>query len=303
MNFLDYDATITDDYLCTDTERQQLKNFLDDGYLVVPPDDNFIKKIEQARDYYFEFKKKNQSITTSIQDEQGCLRRVVNLHCKGSPFAELFTSNPSLSFLDCLFQEATLYTSLVFEKGSLQDIHRDTPYFWTNPSYSYVGVWVALEDTDADNGPLRVVKGAHKLPELDRRAIASKYYPDGAEINPYSDELWLEYQGQLQEQYRGIGLEEKELHVPKGSTIIWHPQLPHGGTPIVDENRTRLSIAMHVTPPDLAVYHQDIFFGDGNADVPSREVRNYKYIDGRRYIGHETISLGHEVNYKLKEIA
>jgi phytanoyl-CoA hydroxylase len=300
MNWLDYGATLTDDALIDSQVKEYLTFFLENGYVVIPGNTDFLEKISRATTCFYKFKENNRAITKPIQDDNGFLRRIVNLHCYNTEIVELFTENPSLSFLDYLMGEATLYTSLTFEKGSGQDIHRDTPYFWTSPPYQYVGMWVALEDTDKENGPLRVVKGGHKLPELDLESIASKFYDSMSDINPYSDELWLEYQTQLQTQYQAAGLTEQEVHVPKGSTIIWHPQLPHGGSPIVNDNRTRLSMAMHITPPNVAVYHQDVFFSQ--KIVPSKKEIFYKFDKNRRYIAHDTISFGHLKDYRFKDI-
>lgn len=224
----------------------------------------------------------------------------MNLHCALPELAALFTCNPALPFLDLLLGEATLYTSLFYEKGSAQDIHRDTPYFWTNPGYRFLGVWVALEDTDAENGPLVAVPGAHKIAEPDRAMIAHKFFDDLDTISPYSDALWMEYQSQVQQQYTSEGLAPIELHVAKGSTIIWHPQLPHGGKTILDEHRTRKSIAMHITPPNTAVYHQDIFFSQKN--VPAQQIFHYIPNHGRRYIGHDQVSMAHKENFTAKEL-
>ena len=72
--------------------------------------------------------------------------------------------------------ETALYTSLLFERGSQQKLHRDSPLFVTRPEGCYLGVWAALEDTDGENGPLLVVPGSHRLPPLDLHAMASELY-------------------------------------------------------------------------------------------------------------------------------
>jgi ectoine hydroxylase-related dioxygenase (phytanoyl-CoA dioxygenase family) len=93
-----------------------------------------------------------------------------------------------------VFEKRTcLHSSLFFEVGSAQDIHRDIPLFWTNPANSYFGTWLALEDTDADNGPLLVVKGSHKLPLLDRAKITSEVYSNFNDIKDIDDDLWNIY--------------------------------------------------------------------------------------------------------------
>lgn len=41
----------------------------------------------------------------------------------------------------------------------------------TKPEMYYLGVWVALEDANEQNGALNVMRSGHKIPEPDRRAI------------------------------------------------------------------------------------------------------------------------------------
>lgn len=286
--------------ITSEVQRLLVSQFLNDGFIVVPPTDDFLECVAEADSSFQRFKQKNASITKPAEDESGALRRIVNLHCAYPEMAGLFCKNPALSFLDILLGEATLYTSLFFEKGSSQDIHRDTPYFWTSPGYSYLGVWVALENTDKDNGPLRVVRGGNKIPELDRDKIWKEFFNSVDDIDPYSMDLWNKYQNLLVETYSNLGLAAEEVHVEKGSTIIWHPQTPHGGSVILDSNRTRKSIAMHVTAPNKPVFHQDKFFT--NAQVPDYQEFSYDSICGRRFIQHGVVSFGHKADYPISEI-
>lgn len=98
------------------------------------------------------------------------LFRVINLHLILPALRNLFSfsSKIALDLTDCHFKEkSTVYTSLYFETGSQQPLHRDTPYFHTTPPYRYMGFWIALEDTDLNNGCLNVVPRSHKIPEVD----------------------------------------------------------------------------------------------------------------------------------------
>ncbi len=164
---------------------------------------------------------------------------------------DLFRCNElALAVQDYLFEgETAPYTSLYYERGSAQDIHRDTPYFATKPEYRYFGTWVGVvEEIDADaNGPLSVVRYGHRIPEFDRELIARRIFPDLAAIDPASGELFSAYQTELNQAWRERGLVQETLCVRKGDTIIWHPQTPHGGAEIRDLARTRHSIVMHTT--------------------------------------------------------
>jgi hypothetical protein len=281
--------------------KKHILEILEDGFTIIPADSKLLNIIDNAVKEFYEFKTNNSDIVKKYENENGYLHRIVNLHMKLDSLGDLFEfSTDSLSVLDFFLNETIIYTSLFFERGSEQDLHRDTPYFCTMPEYQYMGFWIALEDTDENNGSLKVVRGAHKLPELDRLKIVKKFYEDFEEINPYDMRLWLEYHEQLKEQYTNAGLKEEEVHFKKGDAVIWHPQTPHGAAKILKPENTRLSFVMHVTPPDVPVYKQDVFFT--YKDVSDKANWNYDIVNKRKYIKHEQISFAHIDNYNLNEL-
>jgi hypothetical protein len=48
-------------------------------------------------------------------------------------------------------RRATLYSSIFYETGSQQSLHRDTPVFTTRPEYLYFGNTVYLEPAGEEN--------------------------------------------------------------------------------------------------------------------------------------------------------
>jgi phytanoyl-CoA hydroxylase len=239
---------------------------------------------DDVREGFIAFSQSNQEIFVPNEDEYGHYGRIINLHVVYQMLFELFQKNQlALAVQDYLFgAETVLYTSLFYKRGSAQPIHRDSPYFTTRPEYHYFGVWAALEDSDADNGPLAVVKRGHLIPEFDREEIARRYCGDLDNIDSASSELWSAYQEELARECERRGLRTETLCVRKGDTIIWHPQAPHGGAPIRDIRRTRFSLVMHTTPIGVPVYHQDVFF---NPSKPVSNVAPWGYLTrgGRRY--------------------
>jgi len=127
--------------------------------VVVLADESFLKDIDNSAEEFYKFKDVNKNIVKKLEDENGDLYRVANLHEKNTKL---------LNFLDHYLGEGTIYTSLFFESDSGQNSHRDTPYFYTKPECKHYGFWVTLEDTNSQNYILRVAKGAHKLPMFDR---------------------------------------------------------------------------------------------------------------------------------------
>jgi phytanoyl-CoA hydroxylase len=269
---------------------------LNNGYTVIR-DSVSIDLIDKFLLDYQDLKKTVLDGYKKDLDSEDCIdgkyRRLVNLHLKVPSLRPLFSKNKALTTTDYFFGEpTTLYTSLYFEIGSSQDLHRDTPYFWTNPGYAYFGVWLALEDVDQENGALEVIPGSHKLiDEIDFSGEIGRIELDkqGA-INPNSPELWTAYQKRVFEKCEEAGLSKKIVSVKKGETLIWHPQLMHGGSSIINPSKSRNSLVMHVTPKNFMVYSQDKYF-DPSLDglIPSKD-RTINYIESdERFIRDQNL--------------
>lgn len=249
---------------------------------------------------------RNQSIFGRHLDADGHYPRIINLHLLHKPLLRLFTENRlALAIQDAFFDApSSVYTSLYYERGSAQAVHRDTPYFTTKPEYRYLGVWVALEDADESNGCLQVVRRGHLLPELDREAIALGRYQTLEQVPRGSpageDYLWDEYQAKVAEGCVAQGLKPERVEAQAGDVIIWHPQLPHGGSRIQDFSRTRHSFVMHVTPVGTPVYQQDVFFNP-RKNVSDRAKWAYGKFGDRKYVDGHVIDIGHRESRDLKE--
>lgn len=281
--------------------KNHIKEIEESGFTVIPSNKDYLELIDCVLNKFYEFKNKNKDIVKKFQCKNGYLKRIVNLHEKIYELQLLFEKNIiALNVLDYYFINTVIYTSLFFEKSSEQDMHRDTPYFCTKPEYKYMGFWIALEDTNEFNGTLKVVRGDHNLPELDRIEIAKMFYDDINKINPYDIRLWEEYQKRLKVQYENAGLNEEVIFLKKGDTVIWHAQTPHGAVNIKDQSKTRLSFVMHVTPKYTPVYQQDIFFSKKNTLLQPKW--NHSKIKQREYINHNNISFEHKESFKLDEI-
>jgi len=237
-----------------------------------------------------------------LRDENGHLPRIINLHVAVKSLFDLFKTNRLAFDVQTLMFEAEpcLYTSLFFQRGSSQTIHRDTPAFSTKPEYYYLGVWVALEDVDERNGPLSVIRGAHLLPEIDRVSIALRRFEDLEKLPSLDQELWDDYQGEVARTCEQQGLRVERVLVEKGDTIIWHPHLPHGGAPILDPSRTRNSFVIHTTPLGVPVYHENAFFNPTN-ELPTA-APEYDQIDNYYLVHHDAIDIGHQLVVNLREL-
>jgi ectoine hydroxylase-related dioxygenase (phytanoyl-CoA dioxygenase family) len=85
-----------------------------------------------------------------------------------SPIIKDVTYTPKLlSILNFLLgKEVVPFQTLNFIKGSNQRSHSDSIHMTTYPLGYLIAVWIALEDTNENNGPLFYYHGSHKLPYL-----------------------------------------------------------------------------------------------------------------------------------------
>ena len=227
----------------------------------------------------------NKEYAESRRLPDGHFPRFVNFHSISDPVLDLFAENrAALELQDLVFgARAALYTSLFYERGSAQDIHRDVPYFCTYPRDLYLGVWVALEAATLTNGPLMMIPGGHAVANVDPVEVATKHFGGKLPVSvpPIDDGLWVAYQSRVTEECFARGLNRVVAPLEAGDTLIWHPLLPHGGSPIVDARLTRFSVVFHTTPENVPVYQGDVFFSGRYPDRPDRPRWAYRRYKGR----------------------
>lgn len=125
--------------------------------------------------------------------------------------------------------------SLNFEFGSQQDYHFDTFYMPSPTPNKMVASWIALEDATELNGPLTYYPGSHKIPPYKFSNGTTIIIPEEMpRFNAYMDQ-------QISER----GLQPETLLANKGDVLIWHSQLFHGGSEILDKSKTRKSLVTH----------------------------------------------------------
>ena len=247
------------------------------------------------------WKRSNEGQLRVALDTMGRLPRVVNLHTKIHELLSLIGDARLLRTLDAYFSsEASVYTSLYFEKGTSQPIHRDIPYFWTCPGNQYLGVWVALEDSHEQNGALVGVPGGHRLDDEFRVTLADELGIAAGEITEVDPRLWEAYQSRIQALIHGADLTRRQICVKAGDIVVWHPLFPHGGGPVLDKQATRHSMVFHVTPYGVPVYRANVYFNPEKLVNPAQS-RPYEVAsNGRRFletsfsVGHGEFSLDYE---------
>lgn len=231
-------ASLEDDWL-----RGHMQRLSEDGYTLLEA--NIPGEVcDQIRTDFQAFCEQEPR-HNQFQDQAGLHSRLCNFHLESESARRVGFDPNVLRVLDCAFDRRTaVISSLLFERGSAQRIHRDGPFFYTNPPNLFFGVWTALEDIEAGSGELLYFRGGHR--------VAARKSRRG-----YN---WGEYCEDVSEECRRRNLPLEPGMFRKGDTLIWHPELPHGGGERKLTDRTRWSLVFHYLPENTPIAGIDSFF-------------------------------------------
>jgi ectoine hydroxylase len=224
--------------------QQQLLSWSDNGYLIL-------------KNYF------NDSITGSINSEIDKLVRqnkIEPTHDNKLMFANHISETirkithekslvDILSFI--LDKEVVPFQTINFIYGSNQRAHSDSIHMTTYPLGYLIAVWIALENTNTDNGPLFYYPGSHRLPYLLNNDFNAGETPLTLGKKDYRD-----YEDRLEDVIREKNLERKTFMANKGDVFIWHANLVHGGMPVKNTALTRKSMVLHYFAKNVIKYHE-----------------------------------------------
>jgi hypothetical protein len=131
------------------------------------------------------------------------------------------------------------------------------------------GVWTALEDVDLRNGPLHYYQASHKLPRFDMHDIGIS--TEGS----VGYEKYHHYEDFVEELMKAQRGERVELQMQRGQALIWSANLFHGGSPITDNGRTRLSQVTHYYF-DRCIYYTPLFSDLGLGRIATRQIHDMR---------------------------
>lgn len=196
---------------------------------------------------------------------------------------EIATDERILNLLQVLYDRKPIpFQTLHFKKGSTQAAHSDSIHFSSFPEKYMCGIWVALEDVDDENGPLFYYPKSHKLPEVKFQQVrkTAAY----ATWNNYA-----EYERYMEEYVKLIDQNKFTFKAKRGDVLIWSSNVIHGGSKIIDENRTRLSQVTHVFFEDC-IYYSPLYSNPMTGEYAVKE-NLVNMIDGKivpqKYNGEE----------------
>lgn len=250
-----------------------------------------------SSDEIFSYNRTVRNLRNSIDDGKDCYGygdRIGQLHQKFPELLELAGNDRVRKFLKWAFgDDPVLFASLNFDRGTEQEAHVDTIFFYPQPSYAMCGVWVALEDIDPDAGPLFYLDGSHKWPfygsedvvrmrpQLAEERISARNLEAGPEKSRVVSMLGDAWTQDFVSMERKIGAKRVTPSLKAGDLVFWHSFLAHGGSPRVDPSLSRKSAVFHFigASSKLYTYEQFMLYDEselaGLQEQPM-ELGNYK---------------------------
>ena len=158
-----------------------------------------------------------------------------------------------LAWTDLLFGRKTIpFQTIMGHAGSQQAPHSDSIHMTTYPLGYLIANWVAFEDIMPDSGPLEYYPGSHRLPYLLSREVGIA--PLEFKTNGYG--VYGErYEPAVRRQCDEARLEKKIFLAGKGDVLFWHANLVHGGSPRLDDARSRKALVCHYFAERAFTYH------------------------------------------------
>lgn len=167
--------------------------------------------------------------------------RLLDAHSHVESFARLMAAEKIHRLVALILNATPVATqSLYFPYGSLQNIHRDPWFVVTTPISSMIAAWIALEDIDPESGPLSYVPKSHRLPYNPLPSGDIIFHGRGITVEDrkaHINDMWR--------RIRETGLEVRRFTPKRGQALIWHSSLAHGGSEVLDKNKTRNSFVIH----------------------------------------------------------
>jgi ectoine hydroxylase len=166
-----------------------------------------------------------------------------------------------------LGKKIRLFQSLNFTHGSTQRAHSDTIHMTTHPLGYMIAAWVALEDIHEDSGPLFYYPGSHQLPY-----VLNEDYKHAGNYFLHNEKKYQHYEDAIENIIVKNNLQKQTFLARKGDVFVWHANILHGGSPIINKALTRKSMVLHFFAEDVICYHEiterPAIFGGDEAHCP-----------------------------------
>ncbi|HEY6396822.1 MAG TPA: phytanoyl-CoA dioxygenase family protein [Solirubrobacteraceae bacterium] len=174
----------------------------------------------------------------------GDVGRVTDAWASSAAVKAIALAPDVLGMLHALYGRHPLpFQTLNFKYGTEQRPHADAVHFNTEPPGLMCGVWVAMEDIDADCGPLVYYPGSQRLPFASPSEVGIQVDPAQQAVS--HEEYQARYEPYIEQLIDSKDLEPLYATLSKGQAVIWAANLLHGGSPVRVPGRTRRSQVTH----------------------------------------------------------
>ena len=272
-----------DELALTPAERKVAIDLHDRGYAVIDfPDEQLDERIERIKRYLLPLFDADMTDPDAVKNS-GRMNRVQDAWVHNDDVRAIATNHALRDLLQRLYGRRPFpFQTLNFPVGTQQHLHSDSIHFSSIPERFMCGVWVAMEDVQAEAGPLTYLSGSHKWPILNNVMIGRRGASNSREFAqiPF-EEGW--------EALVAASDTKPEIFLArKGQALIWAANLLHGGSPQLNPKLTRWSQVTHYYFDDC-IYYTPAFSDEplGNldlrmiVDVESEELRPNLYLGER----------------------
>ena len=188
---------------------QTVEYFLEEG--AITSDGVLTRPLDQAIN----------KIGHALHDHIPAIRSFCQTPGIGQAFRQLGLNDPLLWQTMVIFKQPGI--------GGEVRWHQDASYLHTKPA-SVIGLWIALEDADRDNGCLMVAPGAHRQPLRERYTV--DWNARAGSLESLNDTPWP------------ADDEAFAVEVPAGSAVFFSDHLPHGSS-ANRSSRSRTALTLH----------------------------------------------------------
>ncbi len=233
--FQDFDA---------DTQAQLIQ-WLDNGFLILKGFYNKedVRKINGEVDRLLAEQKTDFNYTG---------RKIMDAY-RISPLINDYFRNPRMIKLLNFIMGQTIhpFQTINFIEGTEQKAHSDFIHMTSEPKGYLIASWTALEDTNEGNGPLFYYPGSHKLPY-----ILSNDFESGNSRWKLGYNSYKRYEDRIADFIEEHQLKKEYFFAESGDVLLWHANLLHGGSPIMQKGSTRKSMVSHYFCEGIICYHE-----------------------------------------------
>jgi ectoine hydroxylase len=234
-----------DFHLFSPTIQVQIRHFIENGYLVLR---GWLDNIQVA-----EINAEIDKLLTQQKTDFNYTGRKIMAAYEISPtINHYFRQSALINLLTFMMGKKIIpFNTINFLEGSEQRAHSDSIHMTTEPQGYMIAAWTALDDCDENNGPLFYYPKSHRFPY-----IMSPDYDSGNTQLLLGKDNNRQYENHIERLLTEKHLEKEYFYAKKGDILLWHANLIHGGSPILQKGRTRKSMVAHYFTEGVLCYHE-----------------------------------------------